>query len=155
MSKHKQRPILELLPYDHCVYCLQLFRVSSKKHVPHHSIDSKIGNTSVLMGSRKLKGGPHTQASQLDPSLRYSFLEYGTQNATQASGFPEFTQVSWPYRGLFQCLAGLLIVSHNNTTHRSQTKASFAGLEPRSMGRRWAGSPNGGVSHPFYISVYM
>ena len=46
------------------------------------------------MASRKQKGAPHTQASQLDPGLRYSFLEYRTQNPTQASGFPEFTQVS-------------------------------------------------------------
>ena len=53
------------------------------------------------MGSRKQKGAPHTQASQLDPSLRYSFLEYGTQNATQASGFPEFTQVGRPYKKTF------------------------------------------------------
>ena len=57
------------------------------------------------MGSKKLRGLPKTQASQLDPTLRYAFLEYGTQNATQASGLPEFTQVGAWGSHVYRCLS--------------------------------------------------
>ncbi len=79
----------------------------SKKHVPHHSLDNDTVSITSLMGSKKQKGAPHTQASQLDPGLRYSFLEYGTQNATQASGFPEFTQVGRLHNKVYKLELGL------------------------------------------------
>jgi hypothetical protein len=81
-------------------YLFNTFPVCSKVLDLRHAVQTErsIEGAAASMTEESASRGPQTQAyfgtqsSQLDASLRYSFLETGTQDTT--AGFSDFTQVN-------------------------------------------------------------